>query len=128
LRIDRLFLEKFTESSIYLKSEEDFVRSIIHEIGNILSCRLDSTVPISDSPFSYGTQDLESVNTSAKELSSFGALCRSSILRFEPRLEDLEISDIKIDRETQTLFLDIVCYPKLKEFPKFSTLLTRRTY
>jgi predicted component of type VI protein secretion system len=81
--------------------------------------------PIDDYPFSYGTQDLESVNTSSEDLGAFSTMCRKAILHFEPRLADLEISDIKIDRETQTISLDIICYPKLNELPKFSTILSR---
>ncbi|MDR1289324.1 MAG: GPW/gp25 family protein [Holosporales bacterium] len=121
-------MDKFTETSIYFKSDRDFVQSIISEIENILSCRLDPTLPIEESPFSYGTKDLESINTASEDLNAFGSLCRRAILHFEPRLDDLEITDVKIDRETQTISLEIVCYPKRNDLTRFSTLLTRRTY
>ncbi|MDR1475755.1 MAG: hypothetical protein LBI20_00340 [Holosporales bacterium] len=124
MKVDRLFLEKFSEDSIYLKSESEFAQSIANEIGNILSCRLGITNHFKDFPFAYGTKDLESINISSTDLDEFTSICRESILHFESRLKDIEITDIKINGETQTISLEIVCYPKPQGFHKFTTNVT----
>ncbi|MDR1034501.1 MAG: hypothetical protein LBL32_01000 [Holosporales bacterium] len=128
MRIDRPLLEKFTERSVYFNSKSDFIRSVVSEIGNILSSRLGFTSLIKDSPFSYGTKDLPSVNISSEDLETFGATCREAILYYESRLKAVEINDIRVDRDAQIIFLDIVCYPKLKDFSTFPIQVKRQVF
>jgi predicted component of type VI protein secretion system len=125
LKIDAPFLSKFNRQSIYITSETELYQSIIEEIGNILSSKLrvigDYRNPkVKDSPFCYGVRDLQSIGTSSEEMEEFKLHCRTMILNFEPRIQDIEITKIFLNRETQNLRLDVTCFLKNGN-RKFST-------
>jgi predicted component of type VI protein secretion system len=123
-KIDREFLAKFQNGTIYLKSKEEIADSIAKEIGNILSSKLGWSQPFmainfKDLPLSYGIRDIQSIGTSHTDLENFRVHCREAILNFEPRLRDLEINDVRINKETQSISLEITCYTKSNRDPPF---------
>lgn len=114
-KVDLPFLEKFNQSSVYIDSYGGLCQSIVEEIGNILFSKLKLSGKygdFKDIPFSYGVRDIQSVNASFEELRNFKTHCEEAILNLEPRLESIEISDIKLDKEKQVLNLKIICLPK----------------
>ena len=114
-RIDRPFFSKIRDKSTYFDSDEEFFQSIIEEIENILSSNLklnDNYKNFTDIPFAYGTRDLQSIDLSNEGISSFRNQCRNMILQLEPRLSDIEFSDITINKEKQSIKIQIICYLK----------------
>lgn len=125
-KIDRPFLSKFNNNSVYFNSQDEFYKSIVKEIYYIL----ESNLKLSDEylklntcnlPFSYGTRDLQSIETSTEGLINFKIHCKESILKSEPRLSDIEITDISIDKEKQALTLKILCCLKNNNNETFET-------
>lgn len=114
-RVDAPFLSKFNRDSIYLKSENDLFNSIINEIGNILSTKLKTKAASEDSPFGYGVSDLQSLENSEDSLNEFKLQCRKAILRFEPRIDDVIISNCHFNKLNQCLELEISCQLKNSE-------------
>ncbi len=102
-RIDAPFLTKFNRKSPYLKPNE-LIDSITDEIGNILASKTAL------SPFLYGVPDLQSLDNSPESLNTFAEHCRKAVLRFEPRVRDVEISNCHINTNTQSLELEISCF------------------
>jgi predicted component of type VI protein secretion system len=124
-KTDFPFLSKFDSESVYITSNEDFLSSIVDEIGNILSSRLKLPQSYKDFdfgnvPFAYGIRDLQSLGYSRRDLEDFKVHCRDMILRLEPRLEYIEIQDINIDKEAQSISITLVCYPKSSNYGKFT--------
>ncbi|MDR0640386.1 MAG: GPW/gp25 family protein [Holosporales bacterium] len=123
-RVDREYLAKFQDHPVYLESERDISDSITKEIRNILSTKLGWSHPFMsinfrDLPVSYGVRDLSSIGTSQAELENFKVHCRAAILNFEPRLCDLEISGIRINKEIQSISIEMICHTRLKGIPPF---------
>ena len=114
-KVDLPFLEKFNQDSVYIDSYSVLCQSIVDEIGSILFSKLKISgkyMNFKDVPFSYGIRDIQSINVSYDELRDFKTHCEEAILNLEPRLESIEISDIKLDKEKQVLNLKIICLPK----------------
>ena len=59
------------------------------------------------SPFSYGVRDLQSIDSSDEGLAAFKQHCAEQILRYEPRLEDIDIGSCVINKMTQSLEMEI---------------------
>ncbi len=113
-RTDAPFLSKFNRDSVYLSSENELCESIINEIGNILSSKLKTFDKNEKSPFSYGIRDLQSIDNSVDALDEFKIHCMEQILRYEPRIEDLYISECNINKMNQTLEIELFCKIKGK--------------
>lgn len=114
-RVDSPFLSKFNQDSIYLNSDEELYKSIIDEIGNILSSKLKITNRNEESPFAYGIRDLQSIDNSMDRLNDFKNHCIEKILRYEPRIEDLYINECSINKMNQTLEIELICKIKGKD-------------
>ena len=108
-RIDVPFLNKFNRKSPYIKSESELYASIVEEIGNILSTKLKTREVSTDSPFAYGVRDLQSLEKSDEAINQFKQQCRDTILRFEPRVSDIDILECRFNDLAQTLELEFNC-------------------
>lgn len=108
-RIDVPFLNKFNKKSPYLKSEDELYASIAEEIGNILSTKLKIKDVSIDSPFGYGVRDLQSLEKSNEAVEQFKQQCCDAILRFEPRISEIEIIECKFNDVAQVLELEFSC-------------------
>jgi predicted component of type VI protein secretion system len=122
------FLSKFSRESVYIQSDDELYQSIIEEIENILSSRLkipdDYTTLLSENtPFSYGVRDIQSIGGSNEEFEKLKTHYRDTILRFEPRLLDIEIGKMQIHRDTQTLKIEMTCVVKNSN-KKFTTSIS----
>jgi predicted component of type VI protein secretion system len=127
-RIDAPFLSKLSGGPVYIKATDDLLKSVVDEIGNILSSRL--MIPngyvdgdVYSFPFAYGVRDLQSVGISRENLDAFKSHCRKAILRFECRISDVEIGDISFDKTTQHLRMD-VSFTLKDQLTKFTTVVT----
>ncbi|MDR3224049.1 MAG: hypothetical protein LBT03_00455 [Holosporales bacterium] len=124
-KINAPFLSKFNRPFQYFSGHSELCKSIIDEIGNILSTKLKlpgdyrSNV-FMDVPFSYGVRDIQSVGISLEDLESFKEHCRLQILAFESRISDLEIEDISFNKEKQNIKMTINCKLKNSE-QRFTT-------
>ncbi len=107
--MDRPFLSKFDKVPAYFLSKEEVYESIIREIKNILEANLKSTTR---SPFEYGTKDIQSIETSNSGIEKFKEHCRETILKLEPRLREVEITEINIDKERQEIKIRIIGHLK----------------
>jgi predicted component of type VI protein secretion system len=76
-----------------------------------MSCRLRNYDGVGKSPFCYGLMNL--ISASHDELEIFKKKCCQAILSLEPRISDIEISEIAVDSEKQEIALDILCIVKL---------------
>ena len=108
-RIDAPFLTKFNRKSAFIKSEDELYISIMEEIGNILSTKLKTREISYDSPYSYGVRDLQSIENSEESKNIFKDNCREAILRFEPRVSDVEIIELRFNNISQTLEIELSC-------------------
>jgi predicted component of type VI protein secretion system len=93
----------------------------VEEIGSILSSKLKTPgnykdKQITNSPFSYGVRDLQSIGTSTEDIADFKEHCKAVILKFENRISNIEINEIAFDKEKQNLKMSITCL--LKRFDK----------
>lgn len=112
-KIDRPFFEKFNSASAFFNSENDFYNSIVSEIANILASRLkmkDETLERGENPFLYGIRDFQSLDGSEKSLQKFMLLCQKMILKNEPRISDIEIDKITLNKEQQKIFLEATIF------------------
>lgn len=112
-RFDRSFLEKISVGETYHGDYESYKMSVINEIGNILSCRLKSEGGISENPFSYGIKDLLSQDISKDDLDIFRINCQRIVKELEPRILDIEFTDLKVNARRQVLELAMKCVLKL---------------
>lgn len=110
--IDRPFLDKLKYGSVYCKDYDEYISSIVNEIYNILSCRLKSSDKVTQNPFCYGIKDLQSLDLSYNNLESFRIQCEKIIEHLEPRVDKVEISNINILKNTQSLEFSIKCIIK----------------
>jgi predicted component of type VI protein secretion system len=95
--------------STYCKNYEEYVSSIIDEIENILSCRLKNK---ENGPFDYGAPDLLSVGVESNNLEKFKLECQMMIKKLEPRISDIEITNVVPNNNNQTLELTMICVLK----------------
>ena len=112
-KIDKPFFEKFNSSSLFFKSKEEIYHSIVSEIGNILASRLkmkDEVLTLCENPFSYGVRDFQSIDGSEKALQQFMQLCRKMILKNEPRISNIEIEKVRMDKEQQKILLEATIF------------------
>ncbi|MDR2074932.1 MAG: hypothetical protein LBP31_01795 [Holosporales bacterium] len=119
-KLDRPFLDKIVVRSTYFSNYEEYVSSIIDEIGNILSCRLKNK---ENSSFNYGISDILSVGSDNDNLEKFKLECQNIVKKLEPRISDIEITDIDSNNKTQTMELTMVCILKetgQKIYPKIT--------
>ncbi|MDR0630585.1 MAG: GPW/gp25 family protein [Holosporales bacterium] len=118
IKLDHSFLSKFNNNQIYINSTDELYKSIMKEIENILSSRLKlsnsykTDYPKMNSPFSYGVRDLQSIESSQETFEDFKIHCQNTILAFEPRLKNITISDIKINKDILMLFIKITIFLK----------------
>jgi predicted component of type VI protein secretion system len=125
IKIDRPFLEKFTERSIYLTSYDELCKSVINEIGNILSSKLKLNDENSKSfkiPFLYGVRDLQSIGISDDNIENFKRHCEKIILELEPRLSRIEFDKVNVNKEEQSLKVEITCHLKYRN-KKFEAVI-----
>jgi predicted component of type VI protein secretion system len=92
--------------STYCDKYEEYVSSVIDEIENILSCRLKSK---GSGSFNYGVFDLLSVGIESGSLEKFRLECQRIIKKLEPRISEVEITNVTPDNNNQTLELTMVC-------------------
>ncbi|MBQ8651016.1 MAG: GPW/gp25 family protein [Alphaproteobacteria bacterium] len=101
------FLDKFNSSNYNIE------RSVISEIGRILSTKLSYVADISDytvfrRPYGYGVKDLQSLGLSNDNISQFAEHCRQAILIFEPRVSDVIIENTEINSNKQHIELSLI--------------------
>ncbi|MDR3030975.1 MAG: GPW/gp25 family protein [Holosporales bacterium] len=116
---DKPFFEKFNSQSVFFNSDKDFYNSIVSEITSILSSRLkwkDEYLKFSCNPYSYGIKDFQFIETSPEFVEEFKLHLKEMILTNEPRISNIEINDIRIKKEPQTLALDIIVAIKNDNF------------
>lgn len=111
-KLDRPFLEKMTTAQTYYRDYDSYISSVVDEIGNVLSCRLKEGSGVSENPFGYGIKDLLSQGISKDGLDMFRISCQRIIKELDPRILDIEITDLKINNTTQSLYLGITCILK----------------
>lgn len=125
-RIEVPFLSKFNRKSQFFDSQNELLESIIEEIGNILSTKIRSENSTELSPFSYGAKDLQSINYAQENLEAYAEECRKAILRLEPRVTNVSITKCQINKQTQTLEMEISCFvPTVKESFSTNVVLSR---
>lgn len=125
-RIEVPFLSKFNRKSQFFDSQNELLESIIEEIGNILSTKIRSENSTELSPFSYGVKDLQSINDAQENLEAYAKECRKAILRLEPRVTNVSITKCQINKQTQTLEMEISCFvPTVKESFSTNVVLSR---
>ena len=105
-RIDAPFLQKFVRKTPFLNQNE-LIESIVNEIGNILSSRHQFPGRIKF-PFAYGIQDLLSMDNSVESLNTFKENCRNAILKFEPRVSDVAITNCQSNHLHQSLNIELI--------------------
>ena len=105
-RIDAPFLAKFVKKTPFL-SQNELIESIVDEIGNILSSRHQAPEGVKF-PFAYGIHDLLSMDNSVEMMNEFKENCRDAILRFEPRVSDVAITNCQIDYLHQSLNIELL--------------------
>ena len=96
MKADRPLLDKFVYS-VFFDNVKDLGRSIAHEINNILSSRVPKAL---DLPFKYGILDFSVFN---EDESLFISYIKKAILEFEPRINLINITDLKVDRQKQVI-------------------------
>lgn len=113
-KIDAPFLSKFNRNSVYFNSDEELYKSIIDEIGNILSSKLKILNKKEKSPFGYGIRDLQSIDNSIDCLNDFKINCIEKILYYEPRIEEVYINECIVNKMNQTIEIELICKIKGK--------------
>lgn len=124
-KLDRPFLEKIALGGTYCSNYESYADSIIEEIENILSCRLKGQGGISENPFRYGIWDLLSQDLSKDELEIFRANCQNVIEELEPRVSNIEISDLNINHLKQAVEFVITCTLKVNNKNIYREMILR---
>ncbi|MBR1944096.1 MAG: GPW/gp25 family protein [Alphaproteobacteria bacterium] len=113
--MDRSFFDKFNNST-YLKDVNEFGKSIISEIYNILSTRLRLPINIKDfkgtknNPFNYGILDLlafDNINKMDK-LEQLSDNIKQCIMLHEPRIKDCHIENLTINNQKQNISFNII--------------------
>ena len=108
MQIDRPFFDKFNSSAI-ISNIRDLGKSIVQEVDRILNSRLpiDNATSIKDNPFYYGINEIISIGSDDYLNNVFIPHMKKHILDAEPRINDLDVSNVVIDRFTQTISFNI---------------------
>ena len=82
-------------------TEEEYIESVLQEIGVVLANRIRSTD--GNNPFNFGIDELQTLNDTSNEVQqNFIQRVQDVLLKHDKRIKNLEIDNISINQQNQT--------------------------